>query len=215
MIKNVEIYNFSKKPKLLFVNNCNISKNKGNYSTERGKKYSELFNRILNSNKQDIKNGTTKSLNNIKKKKNNIKKISFFRPEELTLNKYSNIINIQKNINTNPFFSNKKEFHNINKNECKIKKTEIKEKIKRIKNKRKKINKEITKNNSKIIKTNKNFDKNMSDKLLKEKQKENKKDIHKLYKSMRGRNRKGFYDALILDRFNSCYQYALMTLTSE
>ena len=49
----------------------------------------------------------------------------------------------------------------------------------------------------------------------KEKQKENKKDIHKLYKSMRGRNRKGFYDALILDRFNSCYQYALMTLNSE
>ena len=176
MIKNVEIYNFSKKPKFLFVNNCNISKNKGNYSTERGKKYSELFNRILNSNKQETKNGTTKSLNNIKKKKNNIKKISFFRPEELTLNKYSNIINIQKNINTNPFFSNKKEFHNINNNECIIKKTEIKEKIKRIKKKRKKTNKEITKNNSKIIKTNKNFDKNVSDKLLKEKQKENKKD---------------------------------------
>ena len=49
----------------------------------------------------------------------------------------------------------------------------------------------------------------------KEKKKENKKDIHQLYKSIRSKRKKGFYDALILDRFNSCYQYALMTLNSE
>jgi hypothetical protein len=175
MIKNVEIYKFSKKPKLLFVNNCDISRSKGNYSTERGKKYSQLFDKILNSNKQETKNDTTKSLNNIIKKKNNIKKISFLRPEELKLNKYSTIINNKKITNTNPFLSNKKGFHNINNNECKTKKTEIKEKTKRIKNITKKFNKELT-NNSKKTKINKIIDNNLSDKLLKEKQKENKKD---------------------------------------
>ena len=41
------------------------------------------------------------------------------------------------------------------------------------------------------------------------------KDIHKIYKSMRRKSKKGIYDALILDRFNSCFQYALMNLNSD
>ena len=65
MIKNVEIYKCSKKPKFLFVNHYNTSRSNYSSERERGKKYSQLFNKILNSNKSVKKNTTTKSLKNI------------------------------------------------------------------------------------------------------------------------------------------------------
>ena len=116
MIKKVEIYEFSKKPKFLFVNKCNTSRSNKNYSLERGKKYSQLFNKILSSNKSDKKNTMIKSSKNIALKKNNIKKITLFKPEELKLNKYSNILKNKNNINSNQFLLNKKEAHNIKNN---------------------------------------------------------------------------------------------------
>ena len=159
MIRNVEIFKFSKRPKPLIARNYNALKIKDNYSSERGKKYSQLFIKILNSNKPEKKIQGTKSSKNITQKKNNIKKITLFKPEELTINKYSynklnnnnflkkqnnksnyNTSKIKENIkklNKYGYLSNNLSQNKVNKNQIKINKTEEKEKQKE-KNKKEK-----------------------------------------------------------------------------
>ena len=204
MIRNVEIFKFSKRPKPLIARNYNALKIKDNYSSERGKKYSQLFIKILNSNKPEKKIQGTKSSKNITQKKNNIKKITLFKPEELTINKYSynklnnnnflkkqnnksnyNTSKIKENIkklNKYGYLSNNLSQNKVNKNQIKINKTEEKEKQKE-KNKKEKTfgNKNNKENmNNKIKKIRKIIGKNFTDRNLKKKifkkEKENKRD---------------------------------------
>ena len=103
MIENIQHFKFTKKPskKATILHNSRNIKNNGNILSirEKEKQYSQLFIKILNSNKSSLnKNG------NIKKDKNKhvhqrniIKKISLFSNEEL---KYRKIYNTQCNNHT-------------------------------------------------------------------------------------------------------------------
>lgn len=210
MIKNVEIFKFSKKPKPIIARNYNTIKIKDNYSSERGKKYSQLFMKILNSNKPENKIQGTKSSKSITQKKKNIKKITLFKPEELTINQYSynklnnnNFLKKQNNksnyntskitenikkLNKYEYLSNNLSQNKVNKNQLKINKTEEKEK-QREKNKKEKTigNKNNKENMINKIKIRKIIGKNFTDRNLKKKickkEKENKRD--ELYKDVK------------------------------
>ena len=169
MIKNIEIFKFNKKPKLLITNNCNPIINKNNYSSERGKKYSQLFNRILNSNKLDTKKMITNASKGIINKKNNIKKITFFKPEELKLNKFSSIIKTRNNVNMYQYYSNCNEFNLISNSELKKNKSKEKENDKRVKIKGQNYNKILLINNIKKKNNKKVIEKNLRNKYIKKK----------------------------------------------
>lgn len=136
MIENYPHFKFrkksTKKTNNILQNSKNI-KNNGNYLTirEKEKQYSQLFIKILNSNKSTIeKNGNVKKeKNKHEHQRNIIKKISIFTNEELKNKKIYNTQNNQYTINgseLNNATSEKKIFKSkiiyANKNNKKIKK---------------------------------------------------------------------------------------------
>ena len=130
MIKTVELFKFKKKQDLLDSKNNKEKKEK--YSSKNEKDYSRLFIKILNSTKLNKSN--IKVSKGIEHKKNNIKKITLFNPEE---NKYNQILRAQKRVKT--LTSNSQELRN--------------KQIKKNNSKNKNINKKqyLSKDNSKHI----------------------------------------------------------------
>ena len=185
MIKTVELFKFKKKQELFDSKNNKEKKEK--YSSKNEKDYSRLFIKILNSTKLNKSN--IKVSKGIEHKKNNIKKITLFNPEE---NKYNQILRAQKrvktltgnsqelrnkqikknnsknkNINKKQYLSKDNSKHIINMNKFKsIIKNENKEEKK---DKNKKINKDINKINNIIKKKNEVINKNLTEKNLKKK----------------------------------------------
>ena len=158
-LKKEETFKFQKKEKLQKEKDSNIIKTE----TKKGKEYSKLFIKILNSNKSlndNTTNKKTKKNNEIHKIKNNIKKITLFKPEELKIQKIyssqtsnSQIVRdklIKKNNNNNKN-KNKNQHcysHNISKNKNKN------IKYKSVINSKDKINKIPNHHNTKKIKEN-------------------------------------------------------------
>ena len=103
MIENIQHFKFTKKPskKATILHNSKNIKNNGNILSirEKEKQYSQLFIKILNSNKSSLeKNGNIKKdKNKHENQRNIIKKISLFSNEEL---KYRKIYNTQCNQQT-------------------------------------------------------------------------------------------------------------------
>ena len=151
MIENIQHFKFtkksSKKATTILHNSKNI-KNNGNYLTikEKEKQYSQLFIKILNSNKSSLeKNGyIKKGKNKNEHQRNIIKKISLFSNEDLKYKKIYNTQCIKQTING-------RELNNTT-SEKKIFKSKILSK----KNKNKTIKKENTLRNISKNKTGNN-----------------------------------------------------------
>ena len=100
MIENIQHFKFRKKSSkktTTFLRDSKSIKNNRNYLTikEKEKQYSQLFIKILNSNKSSLeKNGHKKGKNIHEHQRNIIKKISLFSNEEL---KYKKVFNTQFN----------------------------------------------------------------------------------------------------------------------
>ena len=112
MTKKEETFKFTKKNKIQNSKNSKIIK-----AEKNGKEYSQLFINILNSNKSLNINNNTKFIKNNETKKNNIKKITLFTPEELKCNYiYSSQKNKSKKLTNNIIKkNNSKRKNNINK----------------------------------------------------------------------------------------------------
>ena len=164
MIGNIQHFKFTKKSKkTTILHNSKNIKNNGNYLTinEKEKQYSQLFIKILNSNKSSLeKNGKIKKdKNKHEHQRNIIKKISLFSNEDLKYKKIFNTQYIKQTINGT-------ELNNAT-SEKKI----YKSKIVYIKNNNKTIKKQKTlRNISKTKTTNIN---NVNSLLLSENQKLN------------------------------------------
>ena len=128
MIQKVEFIKFTKKPYLnISKAYCTIN-DKKNYSLKKEKEYSQLYIKILNSNKSSNINkiNSTSNINNIK---NNEKHINLFDSIEYK-NIYSSQSNINKSSSTNKKVNNQKSFikisNNINNRACSKKKNKSK-----------------------------------------------------------------------------------------
>jgi len=112
MTKKEETFKFTKKNKIQNSKNSKIVK-----AEKNGKEYSQLFMNILNSNKSLNINNNTKFIKNNKTKKNNIKKITLFTPEELKCNYiYSSQKSKSKKLTNNIVQKNNSKIkNNINK----------------------------------------------------------------------------------------------------
>jgi hypothetical protein len=108
MIQKVEFIKFNKKPQLNINKAIKNPNDKKNYSMKKEKEYSQLYIKILNSNKSSNIN-KIKSTANINYIKDNENQMNLFDSFE-----YKNIYSSQSNINKSSS-TNKKE---INQNNC-------------------------------------------------------------------------------------------------
>lgn len=114
MIQKVEFIKFKKKPQLNIAKETKNQKDKKNYSLKKEKEYSQLYIKILNSNKSSNIN-RIKSTANINYIKKDEKQINLFDSIECK-NIYSSQCNINKSSSTNKKEINKKNCIKLNKN---------------------------------------------------------------------------------------------------
>ena len=183
MKKTDESFKFKKKK--LF--NCKTDKSTI-YTLKNEKEYSRLFINILNSNNPSQLN--KKLINNNENKKNNIKKITLFNPEESKLHhnilqnnkfkkfeKYNTQVKINKEKKLKIVDSKSKINFNINKSKAFLKTEENKEKNKISKILKNSDTKNLLNNKYKIQKLKNVFEKNLTEKNIKKKHIYHKKQI--------------------------------------